>query len=275
MGVARGLTSGVDVWLNTPRRPHEASGTSGMKAGMNGVLHASVLDGWWCEAYAGDNGFAIGWGEEHADAEYGDRVEAQSLYKLLEDDVVPLFYQRDERGLPRGWIAAMKRSIATIAPVFNTSRMVKEYAERYYVPGAQRHLRMTESKLAQAWALCAWKERIVSGWPAVRVTSVGSGGPSRIVAGGDLVVTADVHLGTLSPADVAVDLYFGKLRQDRTLAREGSAPMRSVEDLGGGSYRFEGAIPAREAGEHAFAVRVLPHHEALPDKFAMRLVAWQ
>src|SRR5262249_19692871 len=103
MGVARALVAGVDVWLNTPRRPLEASGTSGMKACLNGGLHASVLDGWWAEAYAGDNGFAIGHGEEYADTEYGDRVEAELLYRLLEEQIVPLFYERDGRGLPRGW----------------------------------------------------------------------------------------------------------------------------------------------------------------------------
>jgi starch phosphorylase len=275
IGVARELVSGVDVWLNTPRRPFEASGTSGMKAGMNGVLHASVLDGWWCEAYAGDNGFAIGWGEEHADAEQGDRFEAQSLYRLLEGDIVPLFYQRDDDGLPRGWITAMKRSIATVAPVFNTSRMVKEYAERYYIPATRRYQAMLEANLAQAWSLCAWKERILSAWPSVRIETVTSGGESRVVAGQDLVSSAVVHLGVLQPGDVEVDLYFGKLRQDRTLAREGTSAMRMVEDLGGGRFRFEGAIKAREAGEHAFAVRVLPRHEALRDRFAMRLVAWQ
>lgn len=275
MGVARELVSGVDVWMNTPRRPFEASGTSGMKAGMNGVLHASVLDGWWCEAYAGDNGFAIGWGEEHPDAEQGDRMEAESLYRLLEDDIVPNFYQRDERGIPRGWIAAMKRSIATVAPVFNTSRMVKEYAERYYVPASRRYLGMVEGNLAQAWSLCAWMERVLSGWPSVRIEAVTSDGSTRVVAGSDLVVSAVVHLGTLQPSDVEVDLNFGKLRQDRSLAREGTSLMHLVEDLGGGRFRFEGAIRAREAGEHAFAVRVLPRHEALRDRFAMRLVAWQ
>lgn len=275
MGIARELVSGVDVWLNTPRRPFEASGTSGMKAGMNGVLHASVLDGWWCEAYAGDNGFAIGWGEEHADAEHGDRLEAQALYRLLEEDIVPLFYQRDDRGLPRGWISAMKRSIATVAPVFNTSRMVKEYAERYYVPATKRYASMMEASLAQAWSLCAWKERIVSAWPSIRIESVSARGDGRVVAGEDLVVSAVLSLGVLHPGDVEVDLYFGKLRQDRALAREGTSPMRSVEDLGGGRFRFEGSIKAHEAGEHAFAVRVLPRHEALRDRFAMRLVAWQ
>jgi starch phosphorylase len=275
IGVARELVSGVDVWLNTPRRPFEASGTSGMKAGMNGVLHASILDGWWCEAYAGDNGFAVGWGEEHADAEQGDRLEAQHLYRLLEDDIVPLFYQRDERDLPRGWIAAMKRSIQTVAPVFNTSRMVKEYAERYYVPASKRYLRMTDAALAQAWSLLAWKERIISGWPSVKIESVTAGSSPRVVAGADLKATAVVHLGALQPDDIEVDLYFGKLRQDQTLTREGTSAMRVAEDLGGGRFRFEGSIRAHEAGEHAFAIRVLPRHEALRDRFAMRLVAWQ
>lgn len=275
MNVAHALVSGVDVWLNTPRRPMEASGTSGMKAGLNGVLHASVLDGWWCEAYAGDNGFAIGWGEEHQDMDYGDRVEAQSLYRLLEDDIVPLFYQRDERGLPRGWITCMKRSIATIAPCFNTSRMVEEYAQRYYVPAMRRFQRLRAEGLSQAWSISAWKERIEQAWPNVRVEQVNCQGEARVVAGDPLVVTADVHLGTLHPADVEVDLYYGKLRQDRVLAREGSVALKCVAELGGGRFRFEGALPAKEAGEHAFAVRVLPNHELLANKFATRLVAWQ
>jgi len=138
MSVARALVTGVDVWLNTPRRPLEASGTSGMKAALNGALHASVLDGWWAEAYAGDNGFAIGHGEEYADAEYGDRVEAQALYRLLEEEIVPLFYDRDADGLPRGWIGRMKRSIAGVGPFFNTTRMVEEYTKKLYAPAAAR-----------------------------------------------------------------------------------------------------------------------------------------
>lgn len=275
MSIARALVSGVDVWLNTPRRPMEASGTSGMKAGLNGVLHASVLDGWWCEAYAGDNGFAIGWGEEHEDMDYGDRVEAQSLYRLLEDDIVPLFYQRDEHGLPRGWISCMKRSIATLAPVFNTSRMVEEYTQRYYIPGMKRFHRLHADALAQAWSLSAWNERVGAAWPHVRIEDVACQGEARVVAGQTMTVTTDIHLGSLHPGDVEVDLYYGKLRQERTLAREGSVAMKCVAELGDGRFRFEGELPAKEAGEHAFAVRVLPCHELLPNKFATRLVAWQ
>src|SRR5262249_14929425 len=140
MSVACALCAGVDVWLNTPRRPLEASGTSGMKAALNGALNASVLDGWWAEAYAGDNGFGIGHGEEYADAEYGDRAAAQALYRLLEDEIAPLFYDRAAGGLPRGWLARVKRSIATVGPFFNTGRMVEEYTKRLYEPAVRRSL---------------------------------------------------------------------------------------------------------------------------------------
>jgi starch phosphorylase len=275
MSVARALVSGVDVWLNTPRRPLEASGTSGMKAAVNGVLNASVLDGWWAEAYAGDNGFGIGHGEEYADAEYGDRVEAQALYRLLEDELVPLFYERDEGGLPRGWIARMKRSIATVGPFFNTGRMVEEYTARLYDPAARRFAAMTEGGLAKARALCEWKSRVAAAWPAVRIESVSNSAPRPIRSGQEVGMSADVHLGALAPGDVVVEAYHGRLHGDQAI-REGAAlALRSTGELGGGRYRFEGTIPARESGEHAFAVRVVPHSEALPNPFATRLLAWQ
>src|SRR5262249_2523839 len=146
--------------LNTPRRPLEASGTSGMKASLNGVLHASVLDGWWCEAFTEDSGFALGRGEEYPDAERGDRVEAQALYRLLEEQIIPAFYERDADGLPRQWIARMKRSIERIGPVFNTSRMVRQYAESYYAPLAKRHQRMTADDLALARTVASWRTRV-------------------------------------------------------------------------------------------------------------------
>jgi starch phosphorylase len=275
MSVARALVSGVDVWLNTPRRPLEASGTSGMKAAVNGALHASVLDGWWAEAYTGDNGFAIGHGEEYADAEHGDRVEAQALYRLLEDEIVPLFYDRDEAGLPRGWIARMKRSIATVGPFFNTTRMVEEYTKSLYDPAARRYHAMTEGGLARARSLCEWRGKIAAAWPNVRIEGVEGRAPRPIRTGHELIVSADIQLGALSPADVIVEAYYGRLRGNQTLTDGASLSLSPVADLGGGKHRFEGRIPAREAGEHAFAVRVLPHHGGLPHKFAARLLAWQ
>jgi starch phosphorylase len=237
-------------------------------------VHASVLDGWWAEAFAGDNGFAIGHGEEYHDAEHGDRVEAQALYRLLEDEIVPLFYDRDASGLPRGWIARMKRSIATVGPFFNTARMVEEYMRTLYEPALRRYHEVTADGLARARAICAWRTRVAAAWPEVRIDSVNDRSSRPLRTGQTIAISADVHLGALTPADVAVDVYFGRLRGDHTPALGASLPLRCAEELGGGRYRFEGSVPTPETGEHAFAVRVLPRHEALPDRFATRLVAW-
>jgi glycogen phosphorylase len=274
MSVARALVSGVDVWLNTPRRPLEASGTSGMKAAVNGALHASVLDGWWAEAWAGDNGFAIGRGEEYADADYGDRLEAQALYRLLEEEIVPLFYDRSHDGLPHGWIARMKRSIQSIGPFFNTARMVREYTEKAYVPAARRVRALGEEGAQRAKHLASWKQRVAAAWGEVRIERVSELGPLEVPAGSQLAVSAEVHLGSLSPGDVSVELYHGKLHGAQALPSGSSSPMRCAAELGGGRHRFEGVVAASDCGEHAYAVRVLPHHELLGDRFATRLVAW-
>jgi starch phosphorylase len=140
MQVARYMVQGVDVWLNNPRRPREASGTSGQKAALNGVLNLSILDGWWAEGYNGANGWAIDSGQVLEDQWAQDAADADALYRLLETEVVPLFYERDADGVPRGWIHVMKEAIRTAAPIFCTRRMVKEYTERFYVPAAQRAL---------------------------------------------------------------------------------------------------------------------------------------
>src|SRR5262249_46462702 len=157
MNVARYLVQGVDVWLNNPRRPLEASGTSGMKGSANGGLNLSVLDGWWVEGYQGDNGFAIGAGEEYTDLTYQDDVESRSIYDMLEQEIVPLFYTRSSDGLPRGWLRTMKRSMATLNPVFNTGRMVAEYTTEAYYPSAQRYHRLTAEGLRKAAELAHWR----------------------------------------------------------------------------------------------------------------------
>jgi starch phosphorylase len=137
MNLARFLVQGVDVWLNTPCRPHEASGTSGQKAAANGVPNLSVLDGWWAEGYDGSNGWAIDPGEQRDDPAAQDAADAEALYRLLEDEVAPLFYQRDADNVPRGWVQVMKAAIRTAVPIFCTRRMVKEYTERFYIPAAR------------------------------------------------------------------------------------------------------------------------------------------
>jgi starch phosphorylase len=150
MHVAHYLVQGVDVWLNTPRRPHEASGTSGMKAAINGVPNLSVLDGWWAEGYNGFNGWAIGDHQRLDDPEAQDQADAESLYRLIEEEVVPLYYRRDSDNIPRGWIQIVKEAIRTAAPVFSTRRMIKEYTEQLYVPAA-RNAGAIETEWVEAW----------------------------------------------------------------------------------------------------------------------------
>ena len=183
LGKARELVRGVDVWLNTPRRPMEASGTSGMKVVPNGGLNLSVLDGWWVEGYRPEAGWAIGSGEEYADLDYQDRVESQALYSLLEQEVIPLFYERSADGLPRGWIHMMKSSMRHLGPAFSAARMVGEYAERFYLPAADHHRAMVADGYAKARSLAAWKTRVRDAWSEVSVVSVENGGAGEVAVG--------------------------------------------------------------------------------------------
>ena len=166
--VARYLVQGVDVWLNTPKRPLEASGTSGMKAAFNGALNLSILDGWWDEAYSPGTGWAIGQGEEYEDEEYRDRVESGALLDLLENEVVPLFYRRGPDNVPQGWTAFMRTAMTTLCPVFNTNRMVHEYVVTGYLRADERRARLEQDNFRRARELARWKERVRKGWALFR-----------------------------------------------------------------------------------------------------------
>ena len=181
------LVQGVDVWLNTPRRPYEASGTSGMKVVPNGGLNLSVLDGWWAEAYRPGVGWAIGNGQDAGHPAYQDQLDAESLYSLLENEIVPLFYSRDVDGLPRGWIAMMKESIKVLAPAFSGDRMVKQYAERFYLPAADHYGRSSADGFAEARELAAWKAKVREAWPGVKIVAVGDDDGPRSGQGGQEV----------------------------------------------------------------------------------------
>jgi len=271
---ARYLVQGVDVWLNTPRRPLEASGTSGMKAVANGALNLSILDGWWCEGYRPDVGWAIGAGEEYQDLDLQDQVESQALYNLLEKEVVPLFYDRGEDGLPHGWITRMKAAMQAICPVFNTNRMVHEYAERFYLPAAQRGQRLAAEGQARAKSLADWKARLREQWPTVRIEQVAADAPAELMVGHVLEVRADVYLGALRPSDVAVELYQGPIDARGQIANGEAVPMSPVREEGPGRYVFSGTIPCRTSGLHGFTIRALPHHEDLPHPYEPGLILW-
>jgi starch phosphorylase len=272
MNVARYLVQGVDMWLNTPRRPREASGTSGMKGTVNGVLNLSIVDGWWAEAYEPDVGWAIGSGEEYEDPGYQDAVESAALYSLLEKEVVPLFYARGRDGLPREWIAKMKAAMRCLSPFFNTNRMVREYTESFYLPAAERYWHLMDQDGARAGALAQWLRHMYQNWPQIRVERVEADGDA-IQVGDVLNIQAQVHLGALEPKDVIVQIYWGQVDEDGRIPT-GSTTVMLADDARGGSRLFTGAVQSFDSGRFGYAVRVLPHHRDLSDPYQPGLVLW-
>jgi len=281
MAISRGLVQGCDVWLNTPRRPLEASGTSGMKAAANGALNLSTLDGWWDEAWRTPRpdsesiGWAIGNGEHYDDPAQQDQVEAEALYDLLERDVVPTFYELGPDRLPRRWIAQMKGSLKNLCDTFNTHRMVREYTERFYLPAYERFARLEADSAAASRALASWMGLVRREWPQVRVEALEEG-PSGEAKVGDLVgVRARLRLGALSPADVIVELYLGALDAAGELVQPATFPMRHAGSPGNGGHVFEAAgVPCCRSGLQGYTVRVLPHHPDLAARFVPGLITW-
>ena len=274
MKVGRYLYQGVDVWLNTPRRPLEASGTSGMKASANGAINISVLDGWWDEAYDGTNGWAIGSGEEYDDAAYHDQVESQALYQMLESEVVPMFYARGRDGLPRDWIRRMKNAMRTVCPVYSASRMVKEYAERLYVPAGRRWEGLGAAGLARGRALAAWRERVRSHWGEVGVRAVTVDTLTPLMAGATRPVRAEVALGSLRPEDVSVSLYAGLLTGEGEITSATVTGMKVEGQARPGVYAYSGTLQGLSTGQHGFRIRVLPAHEDLATPYSLGCITW-
>ena len=286
--VARYLVQGVDVWMNNPRRPMEASGTSGMKAAVNGVLNMSTLDGWWCEGYTPEGGWVIGSGEEYDDTKYQDEVESQAIYNLLENEVVPLFYTRSSDKLPRQWIRRMKNTIKWCAPRFNTSRMVAEYTRKFYNPAAARWRYLTASAMARVRALSMWKTDVRNAWQDLAIEDVDvqvDDGKQlcsinlkqpQLQVGSQLRVAARIKLGRLKPEDVAVEIYHGIV--DSAGDIQGGEVSRMTfegnndED---GIAKFAGTIPCRVSGQHGFALRILPKHEDLVEPYEPGMILWE
>jgi starch phosphorylase len=274
MEVARHLVQGVDVWMNTPRRPMEASGTSGMKVAFNAGLNLSILDGWWCEGYQGNNGWAIGKGEVYADLEYQNQVESGALYDLLEKEVVPLYYQRGSDSIPRDWVGMMKASMQSLCPVFSTDRMVEEYAQISYVPSYRQWAKLESNDLALAKELAAWKSRVFGGWGLVAIEEIQAKLSDSVAVGSSLPVGVRVRLGTLSSDDVIVEGYFGVLDNQGIIRGGEIVPLKVVESLENGYHRFSGDLECRFCGRYGFMVRIMPRHYELGVIYEPGYLVW-
>ncbi len=286
--IARFLVSGVDVWLNNPRRPMEASGTSGMKAAVNGVLNMSTADGWWCEGYTPEGGWIIGVGDNCDDVDYQDVVESQAIYDMLENEVIPLYYTRSADNLPRAWIRRVKNSIKWIAPRFNTHRMVAEYTQRFYHPSAAKWCYLNGEECSKAKAFSDWKAQMKNDWPELAVSDVimevqNDEGRQEVnpkqpllKVGSQLSIRARIKLGKIQPNDVSVELYHGPVDNWENI-KDGSAVRMDYENTAeqNGEHWFVGSMPCSETGQRGVTVRVLPKHPDLTNPYEMGLILWE
>ena len=279
MAVSRSMVQGADVWLNTPLRPNEASGTSGMKAAANAVLNMSVPDGWWDEVWNDPRnskkmGWAIGKGESYTDPNYQDQVEAEALYVLLERDVVPSFYDRGADRIPRRWVERMKDSVDSLCHFVNTHRMVRDYVEGYYAKAHGQFRALEANNAARARELAASMERIRREWHAIWITRVEDKLVDTIPVASAMRVRAQVHLGRLSPQDVLVELYVGRVDMQGELVEGESVAMDVVGHDSENNYNYIVETSAARSGLHGFTVRVRPSHPDMSAAFMPGLICW-
>ena len=277
MSVARYLTHGSDIWLNNPRRPLEASGTSGEKTGVNGVINFSILDGWWIEGYNRNNGWSIGEDKYYQNYEQQDNADSESMYSTLEDEIIPLYYDRDNRGIPVGWVKTMKESIRSIGRAFSTVRMLHDYINDYYVPQMNRSKKIIESNFDISKDLASWKTSIEHNWSPVNITPVKNSNLFTIdsaFVGQSFDTMLTVHLGNLRPSDVAVEIYYGKLSEISPLENATAIPMTMVEELGQGNYNYVGKLTFEDGGNYGYTFRVVPIHPNMINKHDLALIKW-
>ena len=272
--VARLMVAGCDVWLNTPRRPREASGTSGMKASMNGSPNLSIIDGWWGEADYVRTGWAIGHGEDYDDHEYQDQVEANALYDLLEQEVVPLFYERDTEGIPRGWVAKMKDAIKLNCPVFNTARMLRDYSVNGYFPASDRHFAITSNAYTSAKALANWKQQLFDRWYNIKIEDIDIAAPDDLLVNQPVVVKVLINLAGLTADDVQVELYKGAVDADGQIVDGTSVVMdfQGTDEYNRSTYTVE--VIYSSSGLQGLSLRILPKNDYLSSPYEPGLVLW-
>ncbi|CAA9295971.1 MAG: Glycogen phosphorylase [uncultured Friedmanniella sp.] len=270
ISMAKPLYPGCDVWMNNPLRPYEACGTSGMKAALNGAANLSIRDGWWDEWYDPAFGWEIPSAEGVDDPDQRDDLEARALYDIIENEIVPRFYDVDADGIPERWVQMIRETVAGLGPKVLASRMVRDYVTQLYGPaGASTHA--VESADGGAEGLALWKRRVREAWEGVQVDHVESLDGDQLEVGAKLHVSALVRLGELGPNDIEVQLVTGRLDSDDQLRDPRVNPFPTGTDVGDGLRRYEGWVEAKRSGAIGYTVRVVPHHPQLANQAEMGL----
>ena len=273
MHVARYLISGVDVWLNNPRRPLEASGTSGEKAGLNGVINFSILDGWWYEGFEKTNGWAIGDDTEYTNYELQDNADSQSIYNVLESDIIPTYYNKNANGYSTKWVQMMKNSIKTVGGNYNTSRMLCDYLNELYIPQVKLAVADYSNK-EKVEEFSNWKNNIIANWNTVTLSSPTINNEVSISAGNSLDLSCTVSLGNIPPESITVEVYYGRFINNEKLLSSSFKTMELANDLGNSTYEYKTSITIDNGGNYGYTFRVVPNHEMLINKHDMSLVKW-
>ena len=270
--MARYLVSGTDMWLNNPIRPYEASGTSGQKAALNGQPNCSILDGWWAEGYNGKNGWAIGEEREYHDQDIQAEDDSNSLYRLLEEEIIPTFFKRSADNIPHTWISSMKEAIRTCTPQFSMRRMVKDYTTRYDVPEICQSIQVKQNNYERERQLAAWKERVARAWNKLELYVDGQRA-GQLSLGEGIDIHAWVRVEGLLPEDLSVELVYGETKNEQAIPSH-TVPLQYVKRENDGSYRFDAQLKPGESGSIAYNLRVIPTHPSLTEKYELGLIRW-
>lgn len=274
IGLSRYLISGVDVWLNNPRRPMEASGTSGEKASVNGVVNFSVLDGWWCEGYDGTNGWTIGTNAQYDSYEEQDKADSNSLYHTLENKIIPAYYNQDKDGISKEWLTYMKNSIRTTGGKYSTARMVTDYVNDLYMPLCNIRRKYFDD-LGRVGEFTEWKKNARNNWENISLVQDRNVDNAKLVAGTQISVTCEVYLPNISEENADIQVYFGQFLDNGSVRNVYTKEMNKIsENKEEHKYTYEAVLDLKTGGNFGYTFRVMPKHEMLLDAENMNLVKW-
>jgi phosphorylase/glycogen(starch) synthase len=275
MAMARKLVQGVDIWLNTPTRPLEASGTSGEKAIMNGVVNFSVLDGWWAEGYRANAGWALKEERTFQNQQFQDELDAETIYNILEDEIIPTYYDRDNDGVPHAWIKYIKNTISGIAPHFTMKRQLDDYFSKFYHKLYDRSTLLKADDNAAMRSLASWKFRMIRNWDGIEVVGVNYPNPTNQVLDlGDIFkVELILNLGDIAPADIMAEMVLGQKANDQMLEPQSIHELQLTKEDGNQAH-FTLEIETALAGVFDFAFRITPKNPLLPHRMDFNLIKW-